>query len=176
MHMPNLCMKERLLAEPEVWKSKTCGRSIWKDLLIAYSQCLISVLYGLFLVLDSETLGILFDIQYNSSWPSLSCNLWLSIWLRFFQRQASKFLFVDSCRARAQLSSAVLNTFWFQKLTKILSSAQSLTNKKQIYTIDPLHNMRLLWCRCKWILFYKVLSIVSRSKGDLLMYISVTSA
>ena len=77
-----------------------------------------------------------------------------------------KILLVDSCRAGAQRSSAVLNTFWFQKLLIILSSTQSLPYETQLYTNNPLHNMVLLRCRCEWIMFCKVLSIVSGSKWD----------
>ena len=54
----------------------TCQRSIWKDLLIEYSQkACFFVLNCLMLVLVSAPLGILIllDIQWNASWPTSSC-------------------------------------------------------------------------------------------------------
>ncbi len=139
------------------------------------SHCILTkglffVLNGLFSVLVSAPLGILIllDIQYNASWPTSSCkNLLFSILFSFHQWQASNFLLVDSCRARAQLSRAVLKTSWFQKLTNILSSARSLPKKTTIQNwSSPLRNIRLLHCRCKWIMICKVLLIVRGSKGD----------
>ena len=75
-------------------------------------------------------------------------------------------LLVDSCRAGAELSSAVLNTFRFQKLIKILPSTRSLPIETKLSTNSPLHNMILLCCRYEWIMFCEVLSIMSGSKGD----------
>ena len=116
-----------------------------------------------------------FGLSCSNTWHSvghhLKCNidqhrhvenLIFSILFRFFWCKSSTFLLVHSCRARAQLFRAVSNTFWFQKLTKILSLAWSPPHKTQLYAYNHhLHNMHLLQWRCKCVMIYKQVPIMS---------------
>ena len=76
------------------------------------------------------------------------------ILFRSSKSRASAFLLVDSCRARAQLSNAVSNTFWFQKLTEILPLTWSLPKISQIYAYRPSYHA-FFYHRCMQMMFYK---------------------
>ena len=133
-HMSNDCMKERLSTEQEVSKSKihakeaferTFSLHIHKRLVFCLKRFNVGLSFSTTWHIDivgHPMKCILTDIVMYK-------NLWFSILYSFHQRQAFKFLLVDSCRARAQLSRAVLKTSWFQKLTNILSSARSIPKK-----------------------------------------------